>query len=73
MNECRKLKEYIQFSSTQQPLSDSSPESLPLPPKEPEKHHIKQKCATFTYTGRETPFFTNLFKYTKLSIAYRTK
>ena len=61
------------FSSTQQPLSDTPPESLPLPRTQPEKHQIKQKFGTFPYTGKVTPFFTKLFKYTKISIAYRTK
>jgi hypothetical protein len=39
----------------------------PLPP--PEKGH---RWVTFTYSGRETRYITNLFKHSNLQIAFRT-
>jgi hypothetical protein len=32
----------------------------------------KQKWSTFTYTGRETTFITNIFRRTNIKIAFRT-
>ena len=56
--------------------------SFPIQPQKPTKQkprHTdkttqpeKQKWTTFTYTGRETTYITNIFKKTNLKIAYKT-
>ena len=63
---------YTQISNTKEPLSDTHPETLSPPKYNLKKHQTKQTCATFTYTDKETPFITKLFKYTIIRIAYRT-
>jgi len=32
----------------------------------------KEKCATFTYTDKETKYITKISKHTNTNIAYRT-
>jgi hypothetical protein len=41
-------------------------------PPTPRNAPDSQKWATFTYTGKETTFITNLFKKTNIKIAFRT-
>ena len=42
------------------------------PPKHNNKNKNKNKWTTFTYTGRETTYITNLFRHSDLQIAFRT-
>ena len=44
-----------------------------LKPAQPKEPKTPKKWASFTYTGRETSYITNVFRHTDLKIALRTK
>jgi len=57
--------------------NNSFPIQPQIPPnRNPNQQQIsptcKQRCATFTYVGKETTYITNIFKHSDISIAYHT-
>jgi len=54
------------------PVPTQRPPNLKLRKQMENNPKEKQKWATFTYTGRETTFITNIFRRTNIKIAFRT-
>ena len=54
------------------PIRPQKPSRLKLRKQKESNPIEKQKCATFTYVGRETTFITNIFRRTNIKIAFHT-